>query len=255
MPTTAITGSASGIGAAVARALRAAGHSVIGIDRQNAEITADLSTPEGRAAAIARTLELSDGVLDGLVCCAGVGVTAPSCGLIVAINHFGVSQLLAGLEPALVKGNNPAALVIGSVAAIRPGSEQEAMTQAMLDGDEARAVAIANELGEPQVAYACSKYAITHHARRLASAWGRQGIRLNVVAPGAVETPLHDASRNDPRFGQAVRDFVAPLGRNGHPEEIAELIAFLQSERAGFIHGGVMYIDGGMDAMVRPQRV
>ncbi|MCU1722607.1 SDR family oxidoreductase [Pseudomonas sp. 5P_5.1_Bac1] len=255
MPTTAITGSASGIGAAVAAALRAAGHRVIGIDRGNAEVIADLSTREGRDTAIAQVLDLSDGVLDGLVCCAGVGVTAPSCGLIVAINHFGVSQLLGGLEDALAKGSHPAALVIGSVAAIRPGAEQEPMTLAMLDNDEARALDIANTLGEPQVAYACSKYAITHHARRLAAAWGAKGIRLNVVAPGAVETPLHDASRNDPRFGQAVRAFVAPLGRNGHPEEIAALIAFLQSQQAGFIHGSVMYIDGGMDAMVRPQRV
>lgn len=255
MPTTVITGSASGIGAAVATALRAAGHRIIGIDRGNADINADLSTREGREAAITQALQLSDGVLDGLVCCAGVGVTAPSCGLIVAINHFGVSHLLAGLEDALAKGTNPAALVIGSVAAIRPGAENEAMTQAMLADDEARARDLADTLAEPQVAYACSKYAITHHARRLASSWGSKGIRLNVVAPGAVETPLHDASRNDPRFGQAVRDFVAPLGRNGHPGEIAALIAFLQSEQAGFIHGGVMYIDGGMDAMVRPQRV
>lgn len=255
MPTTAITGSASGIGAAVAATLRAAGHRVIGIDRSNAEVTADLSTAEGRDSAITQVLELSHGTLDGLVCCAGVGVTAPSCGLIVAINHFGVSQLLAGLEPALSKGRNPAALVIGSVAAIRPGAEQEPMTQAMLADDEARARDLADTLAEPQVAYACSKYAITHYARRLAAPWGAKGIRLNVVAPGAVETPLHDASRNDPRFGQAVRDFVAPLGRNGHPEEIAGLIAFLQSEQAGFIHGGVFYIDGGMDAMVRPNRV
>ncbi|MFJ4374532.1 SDR family oxidoreductase [Pseudomonas japonica] len=255
MPTTAITGSASGIGAAVASALRAAGHRIIGIDRNNAEITADLSTAQGRDQAIAQVLELSDGRLDGLVCCAGVGVTAPSCGLIVAINHFGVSQLLAGLEPALSKGSNPAAVVIGSVAAIRPGADQEAMTQAMLADDEARARDLADSLAEPQIAYACSKYAITHHTRRLASAWGPKGIRLNVVAPGAVETPLHDASRNDPRFGQAVRNFVAPLGRNGHPEEIATLIAFLQSEQAGFIHGSVIYIDGGMDAMVRPGQV
>lgn len=255
MPTTAITGSASGIGAAVASALRAAGHTVIGIDRQNAEVVADLSSAAGRDAAITQVLQLSNGTLDGLICCAGVGVTAPSCGLIVAINHFGVSQMLDGLADALAKGQNPAALVIGSVAAIRPGADQDPMTLAMLDGDETRARELADSLGEPQVAYACSKYAITHHARRLATQWGPKGIRLNVIAPGAVETPLHDASRNDPRFGEAVRQFVAPMGRNGHPQEIAALITFLQSEQAGFIHGGVMYIDGGMDAMVRPGRV
>lgn len=254
MPITAISGSASGIGAAVSTALKAAGHQVIGIDRANAEVIADLSTPEGRQAAIAQVLELSGGVLDGLVCCAGVGVTAATGGLVLAVNYFGVSQLLEGLAPALAKGQDPAALVIGSVASTQPGADKQPMVEAMLAGDEAGALALANALGQPHVAYASSKYAVTCHARGLAMSWAKQGIRLNVVAPGAVETPLHQASLNDARFGQAVRDFVAPLGRSGHPEEIATLVAFLQSTQAAFIHGSVMFIDGGMDAMVRPQR-
>jgi len=254
MSVTAITGSASGIGAAVAALLRTAGHEVIGIDRANAEVQADLSTAQGRSAAIAEVLERSGGVLDGLVCCAGVGVTAPTCGLIVAVNYFGVSQLLDGLQGALERGRNPAALVIGSVAATQPGAEQQAMTAAMLEGDEARALDLANSLGQPHVAYACSKYAITQHARSLARAWGQRGMRLNVVAPGAVQTPLHQASLDDARFGKAVREFVAPLGRAGRPEEIAALVGFLQSEQAQFVHGSVVFIDGGMDAMVRAPR-
>lgn len=254
MPVTAISGSASGIGAAVSALLRAAGHRVIGIDRANAEVLADLSTAHGREAAIAAVLEQCDGVLDGLVCCAGVGVTAPSCGLILSVNYFGVSQLLDGLAPALAKGNQPAALVIGSVAATQPGVEQQPMTEVLLAGNEADACALADSLGQPHFAYACSKYAITQHARRLTKPWAQQGIRLNVVAPGAVQTPLHQASLDDARFGKAVREFVAPLGRSGTPEEIAALVAFLQSPQAAFIHGSVVFIDGGMDAMVRPQR-
>lgn len=254
MSVTAISGSASGIGAAVAAALRAAGNEVIGIDRADAEVVADLSTEQGRAAAIAGVLKRSGGVLDGLVCCAGVGVTAPSCGLILAVNYFGVSQLLEGLQGALARGRNPAALVIGSVAATQPGAEQQPMTGAMLEGDETRALDLANDLGQPHLAYACSKYAITHHARSLASGWGQRGMRLNVVAPGAVQTPLHQASLEDARFGKAVREFVAPLGRAGRPEEIAALVTFLQSEQARFVHGSVVFIDGGMDAMVRAPR-
>ncbi|MCU1758658.1 SDR family oxidoreductase [Pseudomonas sp. 14P_8.1_Bac3] len=254
MPITAITGSASGIGAAVSTALRAAGHQVIGIDRNNAEVIADLSTPQGRDAAIAQVLELSGGVLDGLICCAGVGVTAPSCGLILAVNYFGVSQLLDGLQGALAKGQQAAALVIGSVAATHSGPDGLPMIDAMIAGDEARALALAESLGQPHVAYAASKSAISQHARSLAVSWGKQGLRLNVVAPGAVQTPLHQASLDDARFGQSTRDFVAPLGRAGQPSEIAAVVAFMQSPQASFIHGSVIFVDGGMDAMVRASR-
>jgi NAD(P)-dependent dehydrogenase (short-subunit alcohol dehydrogenase family) len=110
---------------------------------------------------------------------------------------------------------------------------------------------MADELGQPHIAYAASKYALTVHARRLAVQIGKTGIRLNTVAPGAVETPLHEASKNDPRFGEAVRNFIAPIGRNGEPNEIADAVTFLQSSKASFIHGSVLYVDGGMDAMMR----
>ncbi|MEB0206152.1 SDR family oxidoreductase [Pseudomonas sp. CCC3.1] len=254
MPVTAVSGSASGIGAAVCAVLRAAGHRIIGIDRANAEVVADLSTRDGRQAAVAQVLEQSGGVLDGLVCCAGLGVTAPSSSVLLAVNYFGVSDLLDGLADALAKGQNPAALVIGSVAATHPGADQQPMVEAMLAGDEVQALDMANALGLSHVAYACSKYAVTCEARRKSVKWAAQGIRLNVVAPGAVETPLHQAAKDDARYGKAVSEFVAPLGRAGHTEEIARVVAFLQSEHASFVTGSVVFVDGGMDAMVRPQR-
>lgn len=254
MPITVVTGAASGIGAAVAKSFKAAGHRVIGVDRQNSDVVADLSSAEGRQQAIAQIRALAGKAIDGLVCCAGLGVTAPSCGMVISVNYFGMVELVDGLFDLLAKGSKPAVLLVGSVASVQPGADQAPMVAPMLAGDETQAVAQANLLGNPAAAYAASKYAVTAWARAKAVEWGGKGVRLNVVAPGAVETPLHRQSLEDPRFGQAVRNFVAPLGRAGQPEEIASLIAFLQSDQAAFIHGTVVFIDGGMDAMVRKGR-
>lgn len=250
-PVTAVTGSASGIGAAVCQQLKANGHKVIGIDRANADINADLSTPEGRESVVDQLKDLCQGKLDGLICCAGLGVTAPSSSLILSVNYYGVVALIEGLETTLQQSDKPAVTIIGSFAAIQQMAQPDAMLELMLEGSEAAALARADELDQPQIAYAASKYAVSIYARRKAIRWGEMGIRLNVIAPGAVETPLHKASADDPRFGEAVKNFVAPLGRAGTPAEIADLVAFLQSDKASFIHGSVLFIDGGMDAMVR----
>jgi NAD(P)-dependent dehydrogenase (short-subunit alcohol dehydrogenase family) len=251
MSVTAVTGSASGIGAAVCEQLRAAGHTVIGIDRHQAEVIADLSSPEGRADAAKQVLTLSNGTLDGLVCCAGLGVTAPSSSLVVSVNYFGTTELIELLHPALAKAEQPAITVIGSVAASQQVANPHPMCELMLNNDEGAARELADELGEPQIAYSASKYALTVHCRRLAVQSGSTGVRINLVAPGAIETPLHEASKNDPRFGDAVRNFVAPIGRNGQPSEIADAVSFLQSPQAAFVHGSIIYVDGGMDAMMR----
>jgi len=254
MSIVAITGAASGIGAAVCARARAEGHDVIGIDRANAEVQADLSTASGRQAAIAAVLERGGGALDRLVCCAGVGVSAPSGGLIVAVNYFGAGMLADGLADALGRGQQPAAVIISSLVAARPGIEQSPMVEAMLADDEARALELADAEDEPHLAYAASKYAIACFVRRRAVDWARRGIRLNALAPGAVDTPLHQAALDHPRYAEATRQFIAPLGRDSRPDEQAAVIAFLLSEQASFIHGSVIFADGGMDAMVRPGR-
>lgn len=254
MPVTVVTGSASGIGAAVREVLVHAGHKVIGVDRENAEIIADLSNAEGRRAALEGILASCDGRLDGLVCCAGLGPTAPSCGLIVSVNYFGMSELVDGCMQALQKGTRPAVVLIGSVAAAHEGVDKLPMVATMLAGDESTARIQADAMGAPQAAYAGSKHAITVFARRKAVEWGKLGIRVNVVAPGAVDTPLLRKSMADERYGEAIRNFVAPIGRNGMPAEIASVVAFLQSETASFVHGTVVFVDGGMDALTRPAR-
>ena len=107
MGTVVLTGSASGLGAATARRLAADGHRVIGIDRADSgagvpvDVTADLGTVEGRGLAVRRALELSDGVVDGVVPFAGLAAATGRPGSdVVAVNYFGAVALLEGLRPA-----------------------------------------------------------------------------------------------------------------------------------------------------------
>ncbi len=251
MSTIAVTGAASGIGAAVCQHLEAAGHTLIRVDLRNADVNADLSTAEGRQAAVAQTLAACNNRLDAVVACAGVGVTAPSIGLIVGVNYFGVTEYLDGLEDALAAGDNGKAVIIGSVAGSHMVATPHPMAAAMLDNDEAKALQLAEASENPSAAYAASKYAVTVYGRRKSVEWGKRGLRLNIIAPGAVETPLHKASLDDARFGEAVKNFVAPMGRAGVPDEIADGVDFLLSDKSAFVNGSVLFIDGGMDAMVR----
>ena len=77
-------------------------------------------------------------------------------------------------------------------------------------------------------------------------------MRPNTVAPGATETPLLQAGLQDPRFGEFIKNFVAPLARRAETSEMASVITFLLSEAASFVHGAQIYVDGGIDAVTRP---
>lgn len=254
MKTIVITGAASGIGAATAAHFKAAGHTVIGVDIKDADVVADLSTQSGRQAAISAVLDAVGQSIDGLICCAGLGVTAPSSRLIIDVNFFGAVDLIKGLTPALSQTDEPAITVVGSVAAGQQLAAPDVLAQALLTEEPAAIEHALAAIAGPHVAYSASKYALTAYCRGQAVTLGKAGIRINVVAPGAVATPLHQASLDDPRFGDAVKNFVAPLGAHTDPEQIAQTIAFLQSSAASFIHGSVLFVDGGIDAMSRPNQ-
>jgi NAD(P)-dependent dehydrogenase (short-subunit alcohol dehydrogenase family) len=254
MGTCAITGSASGIGAAIRRRLEAEGARVIGVDLRDAEVVADLSTKPGRAAAVAAVLERCGGRLDRLVLSAGVGTHVKPPSLVASVNYFGAVDVLDGLLAALRAGADPAALVVCSNSAQMAPLDDHPYVRALLAHDEAEARSVADAGDSSIVAYLGAKHALGRAVRRRAGEWGRAGVRLNAVAPGPVRTPLFEADRADPVTGPAIAKLQIPLGRVGEPDEVAELAAFLLHPKAGWIHGAIYYIDGGNDAAIRPDR-
>ena len=241
------------MGAATADRLRTEGWRVIGIDLHDAEISADLGTAAGRAAAIAGATELLDGKLDALVTWAGLGGFPGRAGsLLASVNYFGSIALLEGLRPLLAEGADPAVVAIASNSMTCMPGVPLVVTEACLAGDEEAARAAADEAGSV-AAYPATKLAVTRWCRMRAPGpdWAGAGIRLNVLAPGAVETPLLAATKADPVLGPLFEGFPVPIGRNGSAEELAGTVAFLLGPDARFFVGTVLVVDGGTEAQLR----
>lgn len=97
-------------------------------------------------------------------------------------------------------------------------------------------------------AYCASKGGVVLMTKALAVEYGRKGVRINVVCPGGVETPLIKEFKLPEGVSQAALSRIMPLGRLGKPEEVAGTIAFLASEDAAYINGSAIVVDGGMTA-------
>jgi NAD(P)-dependent dehydrogenase (short-subunit alcohol dehydrogenase family) len=249
--TIAITGSAGGIGAATRERLERDGHEVVGVDVRDAEVVADLSTPGGRAAMVEDVVAVTGGVLDGLVAAAGLlGGDGPT---VVSVNHFGAVATLDGLRPLLERGSSPSAVAISSNSTTTFPDLPMAVTDACLAGDEGAARAAA-EGTDPVAIYPATKLALARWVRRAAvsGAWAGSGIRLNAIAPGFIATPMTAGTEE---FVLSLGDvYPVPQRRPGEAAEVAALLAFLLSPDAAFFCGSVVFMDGGTDAAVRPDR-
>lgn len=230
-----VTGAGSGIGAAVARRLAAGGASVVLADVR----------PDG-IEALAR--ELGDGVeplvldvrdeaavapavasLDVLANVAGIGSTqnAPDTPLevwedVFAVNARGTFLTCKHAIPDMIARGGGAIVNVASVAAL---------------------VGLKN-----RAAYCASKGAVVALTRALAVDHVGDGIRVNAVCPGTVDSPW--VRRLVDEAGESLDALRArqPLGRLGTPDEIAEAIVYLASDRAAFVTGSVFTIDGGLTA-------
>ncbi|GEP49021.1 SDR family oxidoreductase [Microbacterium saccharophilum] len=252
-----VTGSASGMGAAVVEKLRSAGNTVIGVDLRSADVVADLSTATGRRAAIDGVLAASGGTLDGAVLAAGLG-PAPGAdrpALIVEVNYFGVVDLLEGWHDALASAERAKVVVFSSNSTTTMPAVPGRAIRAMLAGDSGKAVKATRLFGKnaPAMAYGASKIAVSRWVRRQAvtARWAGAGIRLNAIAPGAILTPLLERQLATPDEAKAIRSFPVPIGGFGVPSQLAEWVVFMLSDAADFLCGSVVFVDGGSDAWFR----
>lgn len=248
MPTIALTGSASGIGAATRAALEQDGHRVIGVDLRDAEVVADLGTATGRDTAVAAVLDACDGRLDGYAGFAGAPPTVDPPSVLVGVSYFGSIAMLEGLRDALTRGERPSAVAISSCAATVAPVDDE-LVEACLKGDEAAASALATDGG---VAYSSVKLALARWVRRQSPDWAAAGVRLNALAPGNTHTPLTQAALDDEKLGPLMREVPMPVGHWAEPREIAAAARWLLGPEASFVVGSVLFVDGGTDALVRP---
>lgn len=251
----AVTGSASGMGAAVARKLRALGHTVVGVDIAGAEVTADLSAVEGRRAAATGVLAACEGRLDGAVLAAGVGPTPGTERVITEVNYLGVVELLDAWRSALAATERAKVVVFSSNSTTTVPAVPRRAVRALLAGDSDRALRAYRIFGRnaPAMAYAASKIAVSRWVRReaVSQQWAGAGIRLNALAPGAIRTPMLERQLSTPAEARAVRSFPVPIGGFGDPDQIADWAVFMLSDAADFLCGSVIFVDGGSDAFFR----
>tara|TARA_R110000772_G_scaffold215694_2_gene326285 strand:- start:129752 stop:130522 length:771 start_codon:yes stop_codon:yes gene_type:complete len=237
-----VTGAARGIGLATARAFLGAGWQVAVLDIDETEldraasalapgdavlaIQVDVANPDQVRAAAGR-IQDAFGRADALVNNAGVAVFKPILDTsydewrrVLDVNLSGPFLMTQAFAPLMIAGGGGAIVNIGSISGLRASTLR--------------------------VAYGTSKAGLAHLTKQQAAELGEEGIRVNLVAPGPVDTAMAKAVHT-PDIRAGYHDAI-PLNRYGLEEEIAAAILFLCGDQARYITGQTLAVDGGFDA-------
>jgi dihydroanticapsin dehydrogenase len=244
-----ITGGAGAIGRATARRFAAEGASVVVADRnethaeevaaalwtggggQSLGVGVDVTSDASVAAMVSRTVA-KYGRIDILFTCAGVlvsgSVTETSFAdweRTLAVNLTGPFLASRHVVPVMLANGGGSIVHMSSTAGL---------------------------VGETSIAaYCASKGGVLMLARQMALDYARGGVRVNVICPGWIDTPFNDPAIQAAGGKEALQPFVdqmVPIGRQGTPEEVADVVAFLASDEARLMTGSVVTVDGGLTA-------
>lgn len=235
--TAIVTGAGQGIGAAIAGALLQAGAHVVAVDREAAGIKELAENPavtplQGDVTDIALPDQLS-GVLDG----AGRRVD-------ILINNAGVARGAHALDTS--DEDFARYFDINVLGLFRLSRWAVARMMTAGGGAIVNTASIFGLIGaQNSCGYSASKAAVIGLTRQMANDFGPNGIRVNAVAPGLIETPLTAERIRTEAWRRHQMIDGAPLRRAGQPEDVARAVRFLASDEASFITGQILAVDGG----------